>query len=81
MAMFTPAPRCSKLGCNAPLGSRCSLPDCPNGYAPLKVSDIQPSDYKSIAPAISIKPQAKIGWVCPVCGRGVAPHLDRCPCP
>lgn len=20
------------------------------------------------------------GWICPVCGRGVAPHVDVCPC-
>lgn len=20
------------------------------------------------------------GWICPVCGRGVAPHMDWCPC-
>jgi hypothetical protein len=20
------------------------------------------------------------GWVCPVCGRGVAPHTNTCPC-
>ena len=21
-----------------------------------------------------------VGWVCPVCSAGVAPHVDRCPC-
>jgi hypothetical protein len=20
------------------------------------------------------------GWICPVCGRGVAPHMNWCPC-
>lgn len=20
------------------------------------------------------------GWICPVCGRGLAPHMDWCPC-
>jgi len=20
------------------------------------------------------------GWKCPVCGAGVAPHIDKCPC-
>lgn len=23
---------------------------------------------------------ARIGWLCPKCGAGVAPHVDKCPC-
>ena len=27
-----------------------------------------------------IKHQPQTGWICPVCGQGIAPHVERCPC-
>lgn len=24
--------------------------------------------------------RGEVGWICPVCGRGCAPHLSFCPC-
>jgi hypothetical protein len=26
------------------------------------------------------KQDTKIGWVCPVCGRGISPFITKCPC-
>lgn len=23
---------------------------------------------------------SRLGWICPKCGAGVAPHMDKCPC-
>lgn len=25
-------------------------------------------------------PRGEVGWICPVCGRGLAPHTSYCPC-
>lgn len=33
-------------------------------------------DYELLNPY----PQQKYGWICPVCGRGNAPHVTRCTC-
>jgi rubredoxin len=31
-------------------------------------------------PAYPANTELNKGWICPVCGRGVAPHVQVCPC-
>lgn len=40
-------------------------------------------DKPNTTPMPPVKPPKKAGvkgWICPVCGRGVAPHVKFCPC-
>jgi predicted amidophosphoribosyltransferase len=36
----------------------------------------RPSEWKPFPQSVS----KQEGWICPVCGRGVAPWVDVCPC-
>lgn len=35
--------------------------------------------YEEVKPTIN-KPSGSYGWICPVCGAGVSPYQDHCPC-
>lgn len=35
--------------------------------------------YEEVKPIIN-KPSGSYGWICPVCGAGVSPYQDHCPC-
>lgn len=45
-------------------------------YAANKSSDFN----KGFAMALDKTRDGTLGWICPVCGRGVSPFLDVCPC-
>ena len=38
---------------------------------------INPPEYGW--PVVPVLP-VRVGWQCPVCGAGVAPHIEKCPC-
>ena len=33
-----------------------------------------------IGESITINPPKMVGWICPVCGRGLSPFTAMCPC-
>ena len=35
---------------------------------------------ENVEPGSIIQPFVEQGWVCPVCGRGMAPHMPWCDC-
>lgn len=55
------------------------------GDAPLNIPQIDyPNLLDEIPPmypeVVTPKKDMPIGWICPKCGRGLAPHVDSCPC-
>ena len=64
--------RCGKEMVNT-TGGNYHCPSC--GFA---VNDLvyRPSEWKPFPQSVS----KQEGWICPVCGRGVAPWVDVCPC-
>jgi len=52
--------------CGTELGSGgCPNPNCPS---------------KTYYGSIKLYPEKKTGWICPICGGGVSPYIDKCPC-
>jgi hypothetical protein len=47
---------------------------CPKCLKILKETFTQDKEEYSAPAAV------RAGWVCPVCGRGVSPYLETCPC-
>lgn len=47
----------------------CVNPNCPQKHR-----------YPGVAELAKVYPQPPTGWVCPVCGRGLAPWVQSCPC-
>ena len=35
---------------------------------------------ESLTPTKTTNPPKMVGWVCPVCGRGLSPFTTMCPC-
>ena len=67
--------RCMVCGhtMNSMIGGNYECPNC--GHA---VNDLvyRPSEWKPFPQGFG----KQEGWICPVCGRGVAPWADYCPC-
>lgn len=62
--------------CNKPYSYYGDVPagGFPKGFEPYCTCD--QTDYTFTFPT----PFKQIGWICPVCGRGVNPNLTSCPC-
>lgn len=60
------------LSCGTALDSSGACPRC--GY-PLQTPAVSNAP-RDPAPA----PSGPVGWVCPVCGRGMSPFATQCPC-
>lgn len=41
---------------------------------------IKGKECTSTSKSFTINPPIKTGWVCPICGAGLAPWVQRCPC-
>lgn len=39
-----------------------------------------PSEKSKTQPSINTEPIGEVGWMCPVCHRGLSPHIAICPC-
>lgn len=46
-------------------------------YCPeCEVAEIQKADLKTTY----TKLDSQVGWICPICGRGLSPYTNCCPC-
>ena len=48
----------------------------------IKSMSVQIMDGRQIdtSKSFTINPPTQTGWVCPICGAGLAPWVSRCPC-
>jgi rubredoxin len=53
---------------DSPTIPRINWPDLPDEIPPMYPDVVIP------------KKDMPVGWICPKCGRGLAPHVDSCPC-
>ncbi len=67
MEVLTSLPAQFKYRCKC-----CGLHWCTSEYEPN-------TDYQDILPPQK-KTNGSYGWICPVCGAGVSPYQDHCPC-
>ena len=57
-----------------PVQFRAHCKTCKSSFLTSEVSNIAKSAFQT--PGF----EAPKGWICPVCGRGVAPYVQVCPC-
>lgn len=59
------------------MGETTTVPLCPNcGGVLIGIHHQCPPSWFQVAPPVFVQ----TGWICPVCGSGVAPTLTVCPC-
>ena len=46
----------------------------------LSLTDLDPSKWLAMNTHTEPFPRGEVGWICPVCGRGLAPSMSYCPC-